>query len=274
MGKLVTFWSPFIGQAKVTSSMCAIVAGFAMQYPEMEFALSHTQPESMELEERLDCRIGFTGKKELYEKTGLSALALQYMQVGLTSERIRRCAIPLFMKSLYLFSGIGKKEPLDPVKYNILTEKIVQEFDITFLDLASGEKEDSFQFMKAADIVVVVLPQRPICLDIFFQQYIKRLEGKEICIVVGGYMSGSKYNEAYFKRKREYRAKGKWIGIVPVNIGFMDAMIEGRTLEFFLKNEWIGKREKNYEFMEQTKRTAEQLNKCLKGEKGQNLFVF
>ena len=69
MGKLVTFWSPFIGQAKVTSSMCAIVAAFAMQYPELEIALSHTQPESIELEERLDCRIGFTGKRELYEKT-------------------------------------------------------------------------------------------------------------------------------------------------------------------------------------------------------------
>ena len=47
----------------------------------------------------------------------------------------------------------------------------------------------------------------------------------------------------------------------------MDAMIEGRTLEFFLKNELIGKKERNYEFMEQTKRTAEQLKKCLKGEK-------
>ena len=274
MGKLVTFWSPFIGQAKVTSSMCAIVAAFAMQYPELEIALSHTQPESIELEERLDCRIGFTGKRELYEKTGLSALVLQYMQVGLTSERIRRCAIPLFMKSLYLFSGIGKKEAFNQIQYSILTEKIVQEFDITFLDLTSGEKEESFQFMKMADVVVVVLPQKPSCLEKFSKQYIEKLEGKEVCIVIGGYVGISKYNETYFKRKKEYRTKWKWLGTVPMNIGFMDAMIEGRTLEFFLKNELIGKKEKNYEFMEQTKRTAEQLNKYLKGEKRKNLFVF
>ena len=274
MGKLVTFWSPFIGQAKVTSSMCAIVTAFAMQYPELELALSHTQPETMELEERLDCRVGFAGKKELYEKTGVSALLLQYMQGGLTSERIRRCAIPLFIKSMYLFSGIGKKEPLDPIQYNILTEKIVKEFDITFLDLASGEKEASFQFMKVADAVVVVLPQKPSCWELFFKQWMKKLEGREIYIIIGGYFGNSKYNETYFKRRRDYRVKGKWIGIVPMNIGFMDAMIEGRTLEFFLKNELIGKKEKNYEFMEQTKQAAEQLNKYLKGEKGKNLFVF
>ena len=267
MGKFIAFWSPFIGQAKVTSSMCAITAAFAMQYPELEIALSHTQPESMELEQRLDCRIGFTGKRELYEKTGLSALTLQYMQAGLTSERIRRCAIPLFIKSMYLFSGIGKKAPLDPIQYSILTEKIVQEFDSTFLDLATGEQETSFQFMKVADIVVVVLPQSINCWELFFKQYMGKLEGKEVCIVMGGYFGSSKYNETYFKRKRECKTKVKWIGTVPSNIGFMDAMIEGRTLEFFLKNELIGKKEKNYEFMEQTKRTAEQLKKCLKGEK-------
>ena len=170
MGKLITFWSPFVGQAKVTSSMCAIVSAFAMQYPNLELALSHTQPEAMELEERLDCRIGFTSKRELYEKTGMSALILQYMQGGLTSERIRRCAIPLFLRSMYLFSGTGKKEPIDPIPYSILTEKLVQEFDVTFLDLVSGEKEASFQFMQMADVVVVVLPQRPLYWEIFFKK--------------------------------------------------------------------------------------------------------
>lgn len=266
MGKLITFWSPFIGQAKVTSSMCAVVAAFAMQYPELELAVSHTQLESMELEERLDYRIGFTGKKELYEKTGMSALILQYMQVGLTSERIRRCAIPLLIKSIHLFSGTKKKESLDQIQYSILTEKLVQEFDITFLDLMSGENETSFQFMQAADMVVVVLPQRPSCWELFFKYGIEKLKNKEVYILIGGYLGISRYNETYFKRKREYRIKAKIIGTIPINIGFMDAMIEGRTLEFFLKNELVGKKEENYEFVEQTKRAAEQLNKYLKEE--------
>ncbi len=274
MGKLVTFWSPFIGKAKVTSSMCAIVAAFAMKYPEWEIALSHTESESVELEEKLDCRIGFAEKKELYEKTGMSALVFQYMQSGLTSERIRRCAIPLLIKSIYLFPGMGKKQSLEEIQYSILTEKLVQEFDVTFLDLESGGRESSFQFMQKADVVVVVLPQYPRDLELFFKQWIERLEGKEVCFLLGGYHSSSRYNEAYFKRKREYRGKGKWIGTVPVNVNFMDAMVEGRTLEFFLKNELVGKKEEQYEFMEQTKQTAEQLKKCLTEEDRQKLFVF
>ena len=103
MGKLITFWSPYPGQAKVTSTMCAVAGALGMQYPELEIALSHTNYASTELEERLEYRLTREEKKELYEKTGLSSLAINYMQAVLTPEKIRHCAIPLLMRSLYIF---------------------------------------------------------------------------------------------------------------------------------------------------------------------------
>ena len=110
MGKLVVFWSPFVGQSKVTSTMCAVAGAIGITYPNLELALTHAQMDSMELEERLDFRSGTSEKKELYEKTGIAALQLNYMQAALTSEKIRSCAIPLLMKSLYLFPGSGRQE--------------------------------------------------------------------------------------------------------------------------------------------------------------------
>ena len=96
MGKLVTFWSPYVGQAKVTSTLCAVLGALGMQYPEFEIAIGHTKADSIELEERLDDRFCLENKKELYEKTGVSALTLNYMQAVLTSEKIREWHIFLF----------------------------------------------------------------------------------------------------------------------------------------------------------------------------------
>lgn len=257
MGKLITFWSPCIGQAKVTSTMCAIAGALGIQYPEMEIAISHTKPESMELEERLDCRSYRDGKKALYEKSGLQALALNYRQAVLTSEKIRRCAIPLLMKPLYLFPGLGKQNPLDDVVVQLLTDKLVKEFQAVFLDLESGWKEASMYYMEKADRTVIVLPQNPGCWERFFKENAEWLGKKERWIILGGCLEGSKYSPGYFAKKREFKTGGTFLGAIPVNAGYMDAMAEGRTLEFFFRNELSERHEENYEFITQAKKAAE-----------------
>ena len=57
-----------------------------------------------------------------------------------------------------------------------------------------------------------------------------------------------------FFRKTYAEAQGIQI---PLNAGYLDAMSEGRTLEFFLKNQWVEKKEENYEFIVQAKKAAE-----------------
>lgn len=262
MGKLVTFWSPYIGQAKVTSALCAVAGAMGMQYPELEVAISHTKTESMELEERLDYRFGMEGKKELYEKSGVSALALNYMQAVLTSEKIRRCAIPLFMKSLYLFPG-GKRGMQEELVFRIMTENLVREFAVVLLDLENGKNEKSLRFMNAADAVVVVLPQHPDYWEVFFREEAELLAGKKFYIMIGDYLGNSRYSMNYFGKRKEYRGKERLIGGIPVNYGYRDAMIEGRTLEFFLRNQKVESKEENYEFIVQTKKAAEYIKKNL-----------
>lgn len=255
MGRLITFWSPYSGQAKVTSTMCAVAGALGIQYPELEIALSHTKLASTDLEERLEYRLTQEEEKELYEKTGLSSLAMNFMQAVLTTEKIRYCAIPLLMRSLYLFSGMGKKVISEELLFQLITEHMVGEFSAVLLDLGSGWEEQSVRFMKSADIVVVLLPQYPPSWERFFSEAETYLEGKEFWIMIGGYLDRAKYSMKYFSKF--CTGKAKLIGQVPLNAGYLDAMSEGRTLEFFLKNQWAEKKEENYEFIVQAKKTAE-----------------
>lgn len=261
MGKLVTFWSPYAGKSKVTSTMCAVVAAFGMQYPEFEAAVTHINPDSMDLEERLDYRVRTEEKKELYETTGLSSMALNYMQAVLTPEKIRRCSIPLFMKSLHLFPGFGKKEFSEEILFHLLTEYLMEEFAVVFLDLGSGEKNLSVRLMEKADLIVPVFPQYPFQPEYFFSAGRGTLKEKEYLIVLGGYMEKSKYSRKYYERR--YRDRGMELGTIPENTGFFDAMADGNVLDFFLKNQYAEKKEENYEFVVQAKKTAECIQKKL-----------
>lgn len=272
MGKLITFWSPYAGRAKVTSVMCAVAGAFGILYPNTELALSHVIPETMDLESRMDDRIGGRERRSLYETSGLAALELQYMQSVLTSEKIRRCAIPMLMKSLYLFPGAIKKGATEELRHQLLTERLAQEFSYTFLDLGSGRTESNFRLMEAADVVVVVLPQQPENRERLRLMLSGIPKAKEVCMIIGGYMKNSRYSEEGLKRKKEYAEVGKIIGVIPMNAGYMDAMAEGRTLEFFLRNELVKKKEDNYEFIYQAKRATEQLKK-LADKEGRRQFL-
>ena len=57
------------------------------------------------------------------------------------------------------------------------------------------------------------------------------------------------------------RVGSKIIGVIPWNAGFFDAMAEGKTLDFFLRNQFTTKREENYEFILQAEKTATYIKK-------------
>lgn len=262
MGKLITFWSPYQGRAKVTSSMCAVAGMFGIQYPECEIAISHTSQGSASLEGKLDTGIRAENKKNLYEKMGIAALTLNAMQAALTSEKTRRCAVPLLIKSLYLYPGYGA-EYTKELAFSILTGHLKQEFALVFLDLENGWKDSSLRYMKASDFVVIVLPQEPDSMELLCSKKMEELENVPKAFLIGGYLEHSRYNLNYFIRKSDNRNKGRFAGAIPMNTAFFDSMIQGRTLEFLLKNQLTRKNEENYEFIIQAKKTVEYIRRIV-----------
>jgi len=260
MGKLVVFWSPYAGKAKVTSSMCAIAAQFGMNYPELDIAVSHTGPQDSTLEEKIDMRSGtIEEKQELYKRTGVAALKLNFRQAALTSEKIRRSAITLRMKSLFLYPNTEKEN--DDTSFWLLSETLKKEYDLVFLDLVNGTQKDTLKYLEVSDLIVVVLPQEPMYLERFWTNESMCPEGKNMCVIIGGYINTAKYGKSFLRRKSDLQKRNNLCGLIPLNSGFFDAMAEGKVLDFFYRNQQVRYHEENYDFIVQTKKAAENIRK-------------
>lgn len=267
MGKLVTFWSPVKGQAKVTASLCAVASALGMMYPEITIAVTSVCGRGTDLEDRMDEKIGWVRKKELYDRSGMAALLANCKQSTPNKETIKRCALPLLFHSVVLFPGLSREMKLihgknmEELEYYVITEKLTGEYDITLVDLESEEREKAVRYMKTASLSVVVLPQNPAVWK-QYREICREIKGNKVMLLLGGYLRHSRYGLAAL-RGSFFGELSMEIGAIPLNTGFMDAMAEGRTMEFFLRNEKVRKKEENYEFMVETKRTAEKIRKCL-----------
>ena len=242
--------------------MCAVAGMFGAEYPEYSIAISHIGSDCMELGEKLDYRCGNTIKKEVYGKSGINSLKLNFRQGMLTTEKVRRSAIPLIMKSLFFYPNDEEVQNNELTNY-ILSKVIKNEFDAVFLDLKSGIAPCSRFWIEEADFVIVVLPQEPKVWESFELYEKEYLTGKNYFVLLGGYLEKSKFNRNRYLSRTWGKIQGKLIGIVLINTGFFDAMAEGRTLDFFYKNQKVRKKEENYEFIFQTKRVVRVLRKSI-----------
>lgn len=265
MGKMITFWSPVRGMSKVTSSLCAVMISFAMQYPQYEVAFSSVGKDDTSLEDSLGTYGKWSGKEGLYERSGVAALLQNCKQKDLTAAGIRRCALPLFLPSLTLFPGLLQRGMLihgteaERLERHVVTECLHKEYDLLCLDLCGGRCEKSLEYMRLADKRIIVLPQNPAVWKQYQKEYGEYLWEHSKGILFGGYAALSKYGVAQYERN--FKAKEEMIlGAVPLNEGYMDAVADGKTVEFLLRNENAGKRERNYEFMEGTKKAAKKLH--------------
>lgn len=261
MGKLVTFWSPYKGHGMTTSSVCAVAGGFMLQYPESKIAISYTQQNTMSLAEKLDSRdLGYK-RKELYENLGINALKLYIRQMELSDEIIERCGIPLRSNSMYFYPNIHTIGEDENIVFIILTKQLKHSFDVVFLDLESENKEKAVSYMKEADFSIIMLPQETMYAERFLREEKDFLEQVDYGIVFGGSFSESKYSSAYYKKNADKTTGGRILGEIYKNAGFFDAMCSGKTLDFFLRNQKTVKKEENYEFICQAKKTAEGIGK-------------
>ena len=261
MGKLVSFWSPYAGHGKVTSSLCAVLGGFMLRYPELSMAVSYIQKESVTLLKKLDNDAAFWNDKGWLDMFGVDTLKMYERQNTVRLDSIRRCGLSISGKKLYFYPNSSWNEKEDTLTFKILTEQLKKEFDIVFLDLESGKKSKSLQYMAESDYVVIVLPQDPMYVDIFWQEQEAYLRDTNYGIVFGGCFLKSQYRSIYYKRLYGKKMNNKILGEIPWNADFFNAMSVGKTMDFFFRNYAPVKKEENYEFIMQVKKTTERLQK-------------
>lgn len=270
MGKTIVFWSPKQGHSGVTACVCAVAAALATGKEARQVAVTHAFLLRHELEERLDCHIE-ERRGELYERMGLSALMLWLKKEELKEEIIRHCGILLPGSTLELFPGGGKslsalqEKEREEILLTLLLEKLPMAYDVVLVDLASGGSHFSLDAMIKADMTVIVLPQEPRVWKRFFLDEFWKIKGKHTFFLLGGVLMDAKYGIREFLRAAGNAVEKGRVGIIPRNAEYLEAMEEGRVIEFFLKNECGRRGESNAAFMEQTRWAARRLFELTNG---------
>lgn len=263
MGKLVCFWSPYAGHGKSTSSLCAVLGGFVLQYPELTMAVSYTQKEEESLISKLDGKVAGWNDNGWLDSFGIGALRMYSRQNTFSTEHIRHCGLCVSNQNLYFYPNASLGGTDDKATFELMTKHLPKAFDIVFLDLKSGDKEMALQYMKAADYVVMVLPQEPLYAEKILQKNSDFFEETDYGIIFGGCISGSQYRSSFYKRRYGKKAEEKILGEILWNADYFEAMSAGKTLDFFFRNRMPVKKEENYEFISQVKKTAERIRKKL-----------
>lgn len=261
MGKIITFWSPYRGHGKVTSTLCAVVSSFAIQNPEFAIAISQSTASPMSLLGKLDHRMLLNAEKNIYETVGIGALKLYCRQKVLSGEIIRRCGLSLWLKNLFLYPNIGSEITEENFNFQLISDNLASEFHFVFVDLESGKGKQLTRYAEASDYLLIVTPQEPFYLENIGKTIEELPQNTDYGIIIGGYYEKSKFCKQFYKRTLDKRVGSKIIGVIPWNAGFFDAMAEGKTLDFFLRNQFTTKREENYEFILQAEKTATYIKK-------------
>lgn len=269
MGKLIVFWSPWHGQARVTASMGA-TAIMMQELTGEKVIMTHTQFGMADLEGCFDARRSDTKRRMLYDGAGLQALILNFKQNKLTKEQVERCAMPMLQEGLYLLPGVEQSqdltadEDMEKILETILIRAVVPTYDWTFVDLASGGNRLSRRLMEQADLVVVALSQNTATWSAFLKEWGSLAAKTNIFYVLGGYKKESKYTIKRFQRMFHAYTASNRCGIIPDCTDYMDALSEGQAGAFFLMNRQVKKRERNFEFMQECKETVQKLLQCVK----------
>ena len=265
MGKIVVFWSPWHGQARVTASMGAVAMALS-EIQEERVIVTHTQFGMADLEGMFDLRIKEEQKQVLYESAGLNALILNFKQAELNKEAIERCSMQVpNANNLFMLPGLSKDAALlqgdeleDMLEY-ILTERVAQAYDWLFIDLASGKNPFSKRLIEKADVVVITLSQNTATWNTLFQEYKEMVERENIFFLFGAHKALSKFNVKNFKRMYRRYADGENSGVIPDCVGYMDAVSDGLVSTFYLMNENVKRKEENFTFITECKESAKKI---------------
>ncbi|MBQ8877753.1 MAG: hypothetical protein IJ029_03425 [Lachnospiraceae bacterium] len=263
MGKLVCFWSPYAGHGKGTSSLCAVLGGFVLQHPELNIAVSYTQKGDKSLIKKLDGDVAAWNDNGWLDSFGIGTLKMFSRQNTVSTDYIRHCGLSVSDKELFFYPNVSWGEPDDRETFELMTKHLPKAFDIAFLDLESGDKERAVQYMEAADYVIVVLPQEPLYAEKFLQENSGSFAGIDFGIIFGGCISSSQYRSAFYKKRYGKKTGDRILGEILWNADYFEAMSAGKTIDFFFRNNMPVKKEENYEFISQVKKTTERIREKL-----------
>lgn len=257
---LATFWSNF-HQSGTTSNAAALSVMIALEY-RLRLLITHNQYERSGLETTFLDRQYVRNELLNSRDVGIDALSGFVRYNKADKDNILTFTTTLINKKLDMLPGttITNKElyirDMSDVIENLLAA-VKESYDLVIID-ASGENELKDMIIEQSDIIVVNLTQNYNALEHFFQQHGNL---SEKCIfILSRYDKDSRLNRKNIMRR--YGLKDK-LAVIPYNIEYSDACMEGKLIDFLIRNLKADREDANFELMTSLRDAAEFLLKKL-----------
>lgn len=257
---LVTFWSNF-HQSGTTSNLAALSIMIALEY-RLKVLVTHNQFERSGLETTFLDRQYVKKELSQYRDVGLDALSGFVRYSNADKEGISTFTTTIIKNKLDLLVGttftnreLYVKELNEVIDSVLMAVK--EAYDLVFFD-ASGEDELKEKIIRQSDLIVINLTQNYNALEHLFEQY-GQIPGKKLYLL-SRYDKDSRINTKNLQRR--YGLKEK-ISVIPYNIQFSDACMEGRLVDFLMKNEMVDSEDDNFFLIKELKNTVTSILEAL-----------
>lgn len=234
----IGFWSPLHGQT-CTANMVAIALVTALRYSR-KTVITQTHYNLNNLEAPV---VGkrVTTDKEYFSDIGYDALQRHLLSGPLTEEIVENCMTTIIEKKINLLVGTKQMsrdiylEESTKVMISIL-RALDQYHDVVFVDVNSGNNENSMQVLKEVDMIVVNLRQNKAMIESFFEQYADYgIPTEKFFFLFGMYDDDSRYTLKNIRRKYSEIKKNN-SAVVPYNVQYSDAFSDHRVQQYIERN--------------------------------------
>ncbi len=264
----IVFWSPVHGQARQSSNLLAVSLNLVMEQHK-KILVTQTQYRMNDLE---DAAVGRAGRKDFrerfYQDMGIDSLIRCLRRKRLEKTDIENCCIQLLPDEEFVLLPGSQCEHYEVFQetvgeaVNTLLEEAERYYDYVFVDTNPGGDRMSRQLLQAADFIVVNLSQNVGVTDRFFWDYPEELRGKRVFFLFGSYLADSCYNLSNLRYRYKLIRRNN-SAVIPMNVGFMDAIAGGNVRNYFAKNLECEPGDANYNFMQEVGATVRKMTAYL-----------
>ncbi len=264
----IVFWSPVHGQARQSSNLLAVSLNLVMEQHK-KILVTQTQYRMNDLE---DAAVGRAGRKDFreqfYQDMGIDSLIRCLKRKQITKADIENCCIQLLPDEEFILLPGSQCENYEVFQENVgetvrtVLEEAEKYYDYVFVDTNPGGDRMSRQLLQAADFIVVNLSQNVGVIDRFFWDYPEELRGKRVFFLFGSYLADSCYNLSNLRYRYELIRRNN-AAVIPMNVGFMDAIAGGNVRNYFAKNLECEPGDANYTFMQEVGATVRKMTEYL-----------
>lgn len=272
----IVFWAPVHGQTRQSSNMLAVAFSSVMR-ERVGILMTQTQFCMNDLEDAVVGRMSIKAMRErFYQDMGIDAVSRCVKRKQIERDDLENCCVQILPDSeLMLLPGSKSGsyevhcEALCEIMPYILREA-ERYFEYVLIDTNPGRDCVSRKMIEIADVVVVNLSQNMGIVEPFFREFPEILKSKKVFYLFGSYLADSCYS-LHNIRFRYDRINRQNSGVIPLNIGFMDAISNGKVLDFFATNIECERGDINFEFIKGSREASERLLCLAEGIKNKRM---